>query len=245
MQAIRIAAVDDDTRFLHDMTGQLTECRKLLQCETAIDAYDCPKRFWADFDKTPHHIVFLDIMLPGTSGIDLSREINLRNADTIIVFMSVSPDFAMHGYGVNAIEYILKPVRKDTIRGLLEKCLAKLRDGKQTKFVIFKIGLESRRLNAESIRYLASCNRHVHVHCKDETVVLFGKLKPLAATLPPEFIQIHQSYIVNLNHAASLKSHRLFLDNGETLPISRPFRKKTSEAFFSFIANESGKTGQD
>jgi DNA-binding LytR/AlgR family response regulator len=66
----------------------------------------------------------------------------------------------------------------------------------------------------------------------------FGKLENIAPELPPEFVRIHQSYVVNISRAASMKNYRLYMDNGTVLPVSRPYRGETSRAFFASVAQE-------
>jgi DNA-binding LytR/AlgR family response regulator len=230
---LNISLVDDDGAFLADLKSRVERHLAEREIESNVCAFPDAESFWEHHRRTPSDLVFLDIMLPGDNGISTARAIHAADKGTAIVFLTSSPEFAMVGYGVNALFYLLKPVDDDKIRQAVEACRKRLSERNR---IVVKTETGLVGINVETITHLEIMNRHVRIHAPPAAHMHRGKLSDLAGTLPPGFAQVHKSFYVNLDRVTALMPTRAVLDDGQSVPISRRFRKDAADRFFSRIA---------
>ncbi|MCC8179402.1 MAG: LytTR family DNA-binding domain-containing protein [Planctomycetes bacterium] len=238
MRDIAIALVDDDELFLDLTRAQLDACLDQMDRSHTIQSFTDPGHFLESFSARNFDIVFLDILFPEHNGVDLAKTVRVRNQKCQIVFLSVSRDFAVHGYDVNAAHYILKPIVPDKVRAVLDTCIERL-ERENTRYVAVKNGPELLQVRADDIVYIEAKGRYVNVYGdKGPMVVRFGKVAEVVPVVPPHFIRIHQSFLANLTRVRSIKNYQLHMDTGIVLPISRPYRSAVAEAFFKAVRRE-------
>ena len=234
MKSLSLAIVDDDSEFLDAMRLQVSGYCAERGLEHSVAAFPDAESFLDAFTARSFHIVLLDIMLPRENGITLAKRVHHASADTVIVFLTSSPDFAMEGYGVNAIRYVLKPVTADVVHELMDTCLERL--NRSEKRILLKTGRATRHVALSSILYLESNDKQVHVYRDGETLCCQAKLSDLLERFPDAFVQVHKSYAVNLARAGGFKSDVILMDNGKGVPVSRRFRESATSAYFAFVA---------
>lgn len=233
MRRIAIALVDDDETFLHLVSAHLKLCLDKVGVRREISLFTSPDKFREAFYQRGFDIVFLDIFFPGHNGMDVAKEIRGHNGKCLIVFLTVSSDYAVQGYGVHAANYLVKPIAPDALEVVMKDCLERIRKS-ENQFMVLKNGPELLQVNVDDVVYFESRGRHVSVYGdKGEMFARFGKLSDMAPSLPPVFIRIHQSYVVNITRIISMKNYHMHLDTGKSLPISRPYRKAAAAAFFN------------
>ena len=161
-------------------------------------------------------------MMPGMDGIEAAREIRRFDDAAEIVFLSSSPGFAYEGFGVRALNYLLKPVERGTLFPLLDHI--HLREQKNSEALTLKTNVSFVRVPYTQISYVEVIRKNVYFHLTDGTVrEIAGTLKDFEAELlgRPEFMRIHRSYIANMLQAERLSYDGLRTFRGETLPVSR------------------------
>lgn len=190
-------------------------------------------------DLTPgkdQQIFFLDIEMNGLNGMDTARIIRKQNAHAVIIFVTSHPDFVFQGYEVRALNYILKPYKKEKILSLLHSALDELNTSADTGLLI-----EQRsgnvRLPFGSIRYFFSEKHSVYVVTQSDTLSFYGKLNDLEASLPNCFIRIHNRYLINLKYLNAIEKNTAYLGE-DTLPISRSCKQELSVAYAKYMLNE-------
>lgn len=234
---LRIAICDDDPDFVGTLQQYAEGFFAREGVPHSISVYTSPEAFWEVFECNPFQIVVLDILMPGLNGIALSKRVYEHNPRCVIAFVSSSPDFALDGYGVNAIKYLLKPLDRDKAHGLFASCLERI--GRlPTRHVLLKMGGVVRRVDAEHIVYLESRNKYVHANCDGEEILHHGKLSDLLMELPPSFVQVHKSYAVNLVRVRSMTNDAMMTDSGESVPISRLFRADARKRYLDHVDGE-------
>lgn len=234
---IKIAVCDDDVPFLGVLEAHVGDYARRRQRNICVHCYDNPTHFWAAYTLDAYHIVLLDMVMPGQNGAELARKVFTHNRNCVIAFMSVSPDFAVEGYGVNAVSYLLKPASPEKLDHMLDRCLecyAELR----SRSLLFKLAGVTKKVETSSIRFIESRNKQMHVHCRDEVLIVPGKLSDLLATLPPNFVQTHKSYVVNLGCATAMNRDELILADGMRVPVSRQFHKEAAKRYLDHVSAE-------
>lgn len=238
---LKIAVVDDDNKFRNEIRDAL---ERLFPNATkwSLEEYHDAEEFHKNFKENRPDIVLMDIMLPGENGIEAAKKIYAEDKRTIIVFVTISPDFALHGYGVNAAGYLLKPLDDRRLAEIMKTCRERLADARPVRITAKR---ENRlmQINLENISHIESINRKVHIHTDGETLECSGKLGDFIDQAPGAFIQTHKSFIVNFARVREISYNNAILDNGGIVPISRSCRQPARDAFFAnIIEEEKGKT---
>ena len=219
---------------LHDLGIVVLEI-----CHDGVDALQAIREFSPD-------IVFLDINMPGCSGIEVARQLSATDDAPVIVFISAYDDYALKAYEVNALDYILKPFVKDDIKKVIDKINGILtktvrlnankdRDSNQggekyrLPFCVYR-GNRTDIIQADDIVYAYAENRGVFVQSLNGAVYsVRSTLTELEEKLDPrQFFRCHRNYLVNMRQAKELapgfnRGYLLTLRGEKTVevPVSR------------------------
>ncbi len=134
---LRIAICDDERLHLYAMQRLIEEHLYSIEQEFTLSAFNSTSDFLYTFEPGKYNIVILDIVMPEQTGLELSQKIYDQDKDCVIAFLTSSPDYAIMGYGVNAVSYMLKPPTKEKVSELLDTCVARIRK-KSTRHLLSK-----------------------------------------------------------------------------------------------------------
>lgn len=183
-------------------------------------------------------VVLLDIRMPGMSGIEAAHHINKLESPPAIIFTTAYDDYAITAFETHAVDYLLKPVRKERLGVALgaAKRLTRIQlqelergasDNEQRQHISARLGGELRLIPIADIRYLLAEHKYVTVRYNQGTVLIEESLKSLEEEFPTEFLRIHRNALVALRYIASLEKERggghhvKLRDVPETLEVSR------------------------
>jgi two-component system LytT family response regulator len=195
-------------------------------------------------------VVFLDIQMPGMSGLELASQLEPADAP-LIVFVTAFDEHAIKAFDLDAVDYLLKPYDKDRLRKTLER-LRERRGGPGASSAVqtarAHLGSSERLLvperdslkliDASTIHWLEAADNYVHIHTAGASYLVRRTLADLLAQLGEQrFARIHKSAAVNLAEVASLSplfkgDHEVLLRSGATLRLSRRFK----DALFARLA---------
>lgn len=223
-----VAICDDDELLCSQLEGMLEPYRKrgLIRSEIFYSG----EKLCEALDSGKHYdLLFLDIELCVMNGIDVGKKIRdvLDNERIHIIYISAKQEYAMELFSVRPMNFLIKPISAKTIIDNLEKAMA-LSEMYDSYFE-FKFGKEFFRVAYGDILYFESYNRKVLIHTKTEVKEMYGKLKTVEKQVPPNFVRIHQSYLVNRSYIAYWKYEEIRLTNKQILPISQAYRKNVNE----------------
>lgn len=169
-------------------------------------------------------LIFLDIDMPHIKGIQFAEMVN--NSTTMIVFTTAYPEYALKGYKVNTIDYLLKPIFFEDF----EKAVLKAKgiyelmypDADSHNSLFFRENGVDRRVQIDDILYVKSLQNYVQIYLKGKrNIVVHQTLKRMIETLPAgKFVQIHRSYVIQFRHIQSIDGYTLVLSE-TVLPIAR------------------------
>lgn len=242
---MRIAVCDDECEIDH-LSELITEYQLSrgvsLECHFFHNSID----FLCDMKGGEYDLVVLDVVMPGASGIKVARELREKDKNVKLIFISVSPEFAVESYSVDAYHYLLKPIDADVLFPLLDKVGKELSVQEEQGFV-----LKSRegvvRLSFAEIEFVEVINKKVSIHLTD------GVVREVTAALTDlegefltrqEFIKTHRSYIVNLNCVQSIGSKCTVTKRGHSIPVSRQRHNRFQNAYMDFLSRISVSDGQ-
>ena len=201
-----------------------------------LDAIDQGKRF---------DITILDILMPGENGIEIARNIRASGADTEIIFLTSSPEYAVDSYEVKAQNYLLKPVTEEKFFASIDSILAELDEKDTASFIIYTTEKQYSRIRVSSLVYGEVTHRTITLHLADQTmisaVMTFTEFQDILKA-SPDFIYPHRSYAVNMNYIQYVTKSDIILTDGQKIPLSRNNYMKISEQFLNFAyTNSFGK----
>lgn len=176
-----------------------------------------------------YDLILLDIIMPGINGVDLARQIRKQGCEAAIIFITSSRDYALSGYDVKALHYLVKPLEGHVLERLI---IADYRNRFQNKYLVFKSGVQNLRIPLKDIICLETVGRRVAITLPDSVVYFPGKLLELLKSLPQEdFVRCHQAFAVNLRNIKELTPQTAIAVNGKETPVSRAFKKNVQKAF--------------
>lgn len=159
---MRIAIVDDLAAERTLMKERLVRQLGLRGAQAEILEFDSGEAFLAARQKQRFTAVFLDIYMPGRSGMDVARELRKKDADCILVFTTTSTDHALEGFQVRALHYLVKPFSENELSGLLDEMLKRL--PQQEKFLDIKVSGSDIRLCCSDIVYAEHFAHIINIH---------------------------------------------------------------------------------
>ena len=240
---VRCIAIDDEPMALRQIKSYIERTEQLelvAVCRSAREAQEVLKSAEAD-------LLFVDINMPDMNGIDFVRSIDTGH---FIVFTTAHPEFALEGFKLNAIDYLLKPFSYEefmkasqkviSLVDLVERCHAaesaiaqNEAEASDKEVISVKADYKTQLVKVADIVYLESAGEYVRLHIEgSSTITTLFRLKNMETTLPAEsFLRVHRSYIVNLKRIASYTKGRIFLDNGEYIPLGENYKERFFEHF--------------
>ena len=166
-------------------------------------------------------VLFLDVEMPGASGLDLARLLRGAAEPPVVVFITAHAEYAVDAFAVEAFDYLLKPVDPERLARVVER-LAERRPGAwEARKIPVVAGGRTELIDQEQVRYVQAEGDYSRVHTYDRSYLSTASLRELEAALPAErFLRIHRSYLVNLAKVASVRRTgadrlRLALDDAQ------------------------------
>lgn len=227
---INIAICDDDAlslEIMHDLVADYAECHyDEFHIEVFSGAYDLGR---AIEESGSFDIYLLDIIMPLENGMELARKLRATGDRGKIIFVSSSTDFILDSFGVRAFQYVLKPVDRNKLFGILDSSIEELkRENSITIEVKARDGYH--RISPEYIYYVESVNRVLIYHLKDNsevetTTIRISFSESMAPLLQDRrFVLAGSSLMINLSAVEAMDKGYIRMKNGVDLfPPERAF----------------------
>ena len=234
---MKIAICEDQVIQIDLLNEQIKKWAKEKDIDILIDNFTTAEAFlfeWSDYNK--YDIVFLDIKLSKMSGIELSNIIREKNKNIDIVFVTGFFKYALHGYRVRALQYLLKPIKENDLYYCLNSTLDRISNEDEKNSFILETPKKIIKLDYNEIYYFIMFSPYIDIHTMSEKVTVRKNISDIEKMLPKEyFIRCHRSYIVNVKHIKSIKKDNVLLENGVEIPISRGKYKEVNDTFINYI----------
>ena len=183
----------------------------------------------------PAQLLFLDIQMPELSGIEFAK---ILPPETKIIFTTAFQQYAIEGYKVNALDYLMKPIAYEDFLKAANKALEwfSVTQKQQTyaddRFMYVKSDYKLVRVALYDILYIEGLKDYVRIYLEDgQRIMSLMNMKKLEDYLPhPEFLRTHRSFIVHMTKAQSVERFRIVFGN-QFIPISDSYKEKVLEYF--------------
>lgn len=194
-----------------------------------IGTYNSASMAIKDLRENPVNLIFLDIQMPELSGIEFAK---ILPKETRIIFITAFNQYAIEGFKVNAMDYLLKPVCYDDFLSAVKKALewftikTRQETYRQDRFIFVKSDYKLIHIEFDNILYIEGLKDYVRIYLSDNTKIMsLMNMKNLEECLPkPEFMRTHRSYIVHMTKVESVDRFRLILGNAH-IPISDSYKE--------------------
>jgi two-component system, LytTR family, response regulator LytT len=239
---IRAYLVEDEIFAREDLKDLLSQSNKI---EVVGEADEIQNAIWGIHQLEPE-VVFLDIHLAKGNGIELAKQLRSLKKSPMIVFVTAFDEYAVKAFGLDAVDYILKPFDEKRIEQTIEKVVKwnqLKKDNDQSQIVkeikpsinINKLAVvKDERIilvDIHNIMYIGTENRQVFVKTRNDTYVIDSTLYEIEQKLVNfSFLRVHRGYIINLEYVNEIEqwfngTYNLIFCDGSKAPVSRSYIK--------------------
>lgn len=227
---IRCLAIDDEPLALQQLTTYIQKIPFLelaAQCQSALEA----RKF---LEQDTVDAIFCDINMPDLNGMDFVKSLQ---APPLIVFTTAYGEYAVEGFKVNAVDYLLKPFGLDDFRRAANRIKERQESvstniqhptpNTQPATFFVKTDYRMVKINIPDIRYIEGMSEYLKIYLEgeDKPIITLLSMKKIESRLPENFMRIHRSYIVNLHKIQEVNKNRIIMDTETFLPIGDMYKE--------------------
>lgn len=205
-----------------------------LELLDAFNSADAASKYMQNHEV---HLVFLDIQMPGTNGITFARTIP---DITQIIFTTAYSEYAIESYEIDALDYLLKPIKADRFKKSVDKAISYQKllelnnttvDGINQEYCFIKAERRVFKIAFEDILFIEGLKDYVVLHTREQKIITAMNIKTIHAKLPADiFIRTSKSYIINKHNISSFDNNTVYIGTHE-IPIGNAFRSVFFEDF--------------
>jgi DNA-binding LytR/AlgR family response regulator len=231
---IRCLAIDDEPLALQQLVAYINKVSFLelaAQCQSAVEA----RRF---LEHDTVDAIFCDINMPDLNGMDFVKSLA---SPPLVVFTTAYSEYAVEGFRVNAVDYLLKPFGLQEFQRAANRLQDRIVNGQSPiasspsndDTLFLKTDYRIVKVSISDIRYVEAMSEYLKVWTESESkpIITLLSMKKMEERLPDCFMRIHRSYIINLNKIQEVNKNRVILDADTNLPIGDLYK----EAFQAYL----------
>ena len=225
---IKVLAIDDEPLALQQLATYIRKIPFLElmgECQSALEAKEVLNNETID-------AIFCDINLPDLNGMDFVKSLA---APPLVVFTTAYSEYAVEGFKVDAVDYLLKPFGLDDFRRAANRLQNRLKVDLQPEdnTIFVKTDYKVIKLSISDIRYIEGMSEYLKIYLEGQQkpVVTLLSMKKMEEYLPSHFMRIHRSYIINLKKILEVNKNRVIMDSDTYLPIGENYK----EAFNNYL----------
>ncbi|MCC8035700.1 MAG: LytTR family DNA-binding domain-containing protein [Rikenellaceae bacterium] len=188
--------------------------------------------------ENPVELIFLDIRMPGVTGIEFARTIPRT---TLVVFCTAYGEYALESYEVDAVDYLVKPVSYEKFEKAANKAIAyhELLTGDEKQsfsegredFILVKSDKRFYKISHADILFVEGLKDYIIIQLDDKRIITKMTLKHMEGLLPANYMRVNKSYIVNTDRIESFDTHDIFIGKYE-IAIGLGYREEFIGKFF-------------
>ena len=225
---IQCLIVDDEPiarEILEDHLKKIKKVNVAASCKNAVEAFNI-------INSEDVNLIFLDINMPDISGLSFAKSIN-KNIK--IIFTTAYREYAVDGFNLQAVDYLLKPISFERLLQAINKysdeSIPVSNPGteeiryEKSNFIFVRSDRKMIKINFPDVNYIESLSDYIKIHLTDKTVITRETITSIEAKLPKnDFIRVHRSFIVSVLKIDSFTNEYIEI-NKKAIPISRTYKK--------------------
>lgn len=221
---VRVAIVEDEQDAVDSLRGMINRYFEARGGDYKVTEFDNALRF-LDVYKADFDIIFMDIEMPDLDGMKAAEQLRKLDPLVLLVFVTNMQQYAVKGYAVDALDFIVKPVEQRAFFALLDKA-TRILANKTGGEITVRSTTGVRRVSVLRVRYVEVRRHMLTFHTEDGEFEAWGNLRDIEKELPAElFSRCNIGYLVSLAHVSGVDGDDAVV-GGDKLKISRPRRKE-------------------
>lgn len=229
---MKCIVIEDETpaiKLLVDYISKIPKMELIATCDTAIKALDV-------LNSQKIDLMFLDIHMPGLTGIEMLKTLNTK---PMVIITSAYSEYAIEGYELDVVDYLLKPVSFERFLKSVNKAIGRnvskgrhnvdhgsLNEENVKDHMFVKSDYKLVKVVYNEILFIEGMSEYVRIHTHNKKIVTLKSLKNLVDELPADqFIRIHKSFIVSIPKITAIVGNSLEID-GKLITVGKSYRSK-------------------
>lgn len=226
-----IAIVEDEIEYASEFQDYLQKYEEANDVRFKVSMYRDGAEIAENYEPV-YDLILMDIEMPRMNGMEAAGRIREKDSEVVIVFITNLASFAIRGYEVGALDFVMKPVNYYTFSMKITRALKRVKQKEQHSILINLLD-GVKRIEIQKIYYIEVQNRMLHYHTSEGEYVIRGTMQSVEQALAPySFVRCNHWYIVNLRHVREVRKNIVVVGKTE-LEISRrnrtPFLKELTE----------------
>jgi DNA-binding LytR/AlgR family response regulator len=225
----RVLAVDDERPALDELTFLLQRDPRVAEVHTASDGASALRAL----QEVPVDAVFLDVRMPGLTGLDLARVLGRFRQAPVVVFVTAYDSHALDAFEVKAVDYVMKPVREERLQEAVRRAIEARRtttapptDSSEDETIPVELGGVTRFVQRSDIRFVEAQGDYARLHTAEGSHLVRVPLTVLEERWGPAgFVRIHRSHLVSVTHIVQIRTDSgrctVEVSGGDVLQVSR------------------------
>lgn len=238
MAPLRTLIIDDEPIALEKLRKYVERTPSLTPVAVCSDAFEA----LSYLNSNDVDLIITDINMPDLNGLDFVRTLKHR---PIVIFITAYPQYAVEGYKVSAVDYLLKPYGfaefTEAVGRAVESyaqrtaAAAVSGDSQQHDSLFIKVDYRYVRVALSEIRFIKGFGEYLQIFVTGKTtpLVTLSSFATVKECLTDDFLQIHRSYIVNMNHVQEVERNRVVMDAENRLPVGESYKSSFQDYLLS------------
>jgi len=216
---IRCAIIDDEPLSRDVLRQFVSDHPDLILAGEYKDALE----FIAAAESNPVDLLLLDINMPKLSGINFYKSLTDK---PLVIFTTAYPEFALDGFDLNAVDYLMKPIPFDRFLQAVQKVKERLKTPRDSpEYIMLKVDKKLYRTAFEDILFFEAFGDYGKAHLTNQVLIITSTMKKMEAELPKElFVRVHKSFIINIAQVEFIEGNQIKIGS-KLIPIGMSYRE--------------------
>lgn len=233
----RITICDDREYCRRFIREELEAFFRSTEADYALSEFSSGDAFLFHMRPGIADIVFFDVEMNGTNGIETAKRFRAIDPNAIIIFMTVHGETVFSSFLAEPLTFLTKPIDREDLHETLTRAIEKVNTNRSEKF-IFRSNKSVYAIPVRELIYLESQGRTILVHTRKAISNYYGRLNDEERNpIIKGFIRCHQSFFVNPDHIQEVSNNEILLSNGDRIPIRRGKSKEIREQIVVYLSN--------
>lgn len=235
---IKIAIVEDDLVQCRELNDHLKEYFNGINKAISVESFESGDKFLETFEPHKFHMIFMDIEMPGTDGMTVSKKLRKMDENVLLLFVTNLAQYALESYEVYAFDYIVKPVNYFNLALKMKRAVGALKN-LDNATIITNTTKGQVVLDVSQIRYVEVMKHNIIYHTtKGDYLVGYDSMKAVREKLEKyDFVLCDRSFLVNLKYVTGINKDDLYLGD-DVLKITKSRRAEFTLALTKYFSAE-------
>ena len=237
---MRIAICEDESMDMQHLSKMISDYGEQQGKRYQLDCFFSGEAFRAAFQPGAYQIIFLDNYIGAEMGMDIARKVRESDQEAAIVFVTMSPDFALDGFSVRALHYLIKPIAPEDVSEVFRRLQEPLPE--ETPVIEVMSDRVMTAVPVSTIRYIEVYMKVCMIHCTQRELKVYSGIEKLMEKLPEHFfLRPHRSYAVNMDFIQALEADGVHLSTGEIIPLRKNGRTEVRHKYMEYLLAQKTK----